>query len=237
MGSMKRCLSVLMSIFLAVPLARAEPLALSRFSAGITEGWQTRAFEGETSYRIMELDGRLVLEGDSVSSASSLYLEREIDLAARPVLEWSWRIVGTPAVADERSRGGDDFAARLYVVAPGEGLMGSPIAISYVWAGQAAAGDSWPNPFTARVMMLALDSGNRNAGAWRTHRRNVQADFLRLFGREVDRLEGIAIMTDSDNSGLRARAWYGDIILHPADCGMACRRADSGEQAVSGSGD
>ena len=42
---------------------------------------------------------RLVLEGDSVSSASSLYLEREIDLAARPVLEWSWRIAGTPAVA------------------------------------------------------------------------------------------------------------------------------------------
>ena len=42
----------------------------------------------------------------------------------------------------------------------------------------------------------------------------MQADFLRLFGREVDRLEGIAIMTDSDNSGLRARAWYGDIILY-----------------------
>ena len=217
MGSVNRCLSVLLSIFLAVPLARAEPLALGQFSAGITEGWQTRAFEGETSYRIVELDGRLVLEGDSISSASSLYLEREIDLAARPVLEWSWRIAGTPEVADERTRGGDDFAARLYVVAPGEGLFGSPIAISYVWAGRAAAGDYWPNPFTSRVMMLALDSGNRNAGAWRTHSRNVRADFLRLFGREVDRLEGIAIMTDSDNSGLKARAWYGDIVLRPAD--------------------
>ncbi len=145
MGLVKRRLSVSMAIFLAVPPARAEPLVLGRFSAGITEGWQTRSFEGETSYRIMELDGRLVLEGDSVSSASSLYLEREIDLAARPVLEWSWRIAGTPAVADERSRGGDDFAARLYVVAPGEGLMGSPIAISYVWAGQATPGPT-PSP-------------------------------------------------------------------------------------------
>ena len=237
MGSVHRCLSVLMSIFLAVPLARAEPLALGQFSAGTTEGWQTRSFEGETSYRIVELDGRLVLEGDSVSSASSLYLEREIDLAARPVLEWSWRIAGTPGVADERTRGGDDFAARLYAVAPGEGLFGSPIAISYVWAGQAAAGDFWPNPFTSRVMMLALDSGNRNAGAWRTHSRNVRADFLRLFGREVNRLEGIAIMTDSDNSGLRARAWYGDIVLHPAGCGTTCRPADGGESAVSGSRD
>ena len=214
MRLVNRCLSVLMLTLLAVPLVRAEPLALGRFSAGITEGWQTREFEGETSYRIVKLNGRRVLEGNSVSSASSFYLEREIDLAARPVLEWSWRIAGTPAVADERSRVGDDFAARLYVVAPGEGWIGLPIAISYVWAGQAAAGESWPNPFTPRVIMLALDSGNQNVGEWRTHRRNVQADFLRLFGREVDRLEGIAIMTDSDNGGLRARAWYGDIILH-----------------------
>ena len=229
MSLVNRCLSVLMLTLLAVPLARAEPLALGRFSAGITEGWQTREFEGETSYRIMKLDGRRVLEGDSVSSASSFYLEREIDLAARPVLEWSWRIVGIPAVADERSRVGDDFAARLYVVAPGEGLIGLPIAISYVWAGQATAGESWPNPFTPRVMMLALDSGNQNVGAWRTHRRNVQADFLRLFGREVERLEGIAIMTDSDNSGLRARAWYGDIILHSVEGGekTECRYAKS----------
>ena len=114
MGLVNRCLSVLMLTLLAVPLVRAEPLALGRFSAGITEGWQTRGFEGETSYRIVKLDGRRVLEGDSISSASSFYLEREIDLAARPVLEWSWRIAGTPAVADERSRVGDDFAARLF---------------------------------------------------------------------------------------------------------------------------
>ena len=66
---MKRCLTVLMSILLAVPLARTEPLAPGQFSAGITPGWQTRAFESETSYRIMELDGWQVLEGDSVSSA------------------------------------------------------------------------------------------------------------------------------------------------------------------------
>ena len=64
-------------------------------------------------------------------------------------------------------------------------------------------------------MMFALDSGKQAAGTWRTHKRDVRVDFLRLFGREVDKLEGIAIMTDSDNSGLGARAWYGDIALRP----------------------
>jgi len=209
----RRCVPIVLAAALAAIPVRAEPLVLGRFSSGDIDGWQVRAFEGETRYRVVELDGRKVLEADSASSASSLYLEREIDLTATPVLEWSWRIEKTPGVTDERTKDGDDFAARVYVVAPGEGIFGLPLGISYVWAGQARVGEFWPNPFTSRVMMFALDSGNGAAGTWRTHKRDVRADFLRLFGRKVDRLEGIAIMTDSDNSGLKARAWYGEIAL------------------------
>ena len=212
---MRRCVPIVLAAALAAIPVRAEPLVLGRFSSGDIDGWQVRAFEGETRYRVVELDGRKVLEADSASSASSLYLEREIDLTATPVLEWSWRIEKTPGVIDERTKDGDDFAARVYVVAPGEGIFGLPLGISYVWAGQARVGEFWPNPFTSRVMMFALDSGNGAAGTWRTHKRDVRADFLRLFGRKVDRLEGIAIMTDSDNSGLKARAWYGEMALRP----------------------
>ena len=208
---MKRWLPVLL-LLVAVP-ARAEPLVLGRFSSGDIAGWEVRKFEGETRYRIVELEGRRVLEADSAASASSLYLEREIDLSETPILEWRWRIEKTPGVGNERIKEGDDFAARVYAVAPGPGMFGLPIAISYVWAGSARIGDAWPNPFTSKVMMFALDSGDGKAGIWRTHRRNVRADFLRLFGRKVDRLEGVAVMTDSDNSGLCARAWYGDIVL------------------------
>ena len=212
---MNRRVSIaLAAVLIALP-AGADPLVLGRFSSGDTDGWQVREFEGETRYRVVELDGRKMLEANSVSSASSLYLERKIDLSETPVLEWSWRIEKPPGVADERTRDGDDFAARVYVVAPGEGIFGLPLGISYVWAGQARVGEFWPNPFTSRVMMFALDSGKGAAGTWRTHKRDVRADFLRLFGRKVDRLEGIAIMTDSDNSGLSARAWYGDLALRP----------------------
>ena len=209
---MKLWLPVLL-LLVAVP-ARAEPLVLGRFSSGDFADWQIRKFEGETRYRIVELEGQRVLEADSAASASSLYLEREIDLVETPILEWRWRIEKTPGVGNERIRDGDDFAARVYVVAPGRGMFGLPIAISYVWAGSARIGDAWPNPFTSKAMMFALDSGDAKARTWRTHRRNVRADFLRLFGRDVDRLEGVAVMTDSDNSGRRARAWYGDIVLH-----------------------
>ncbi|MCY3753024.1 MAG: DUF3047 domain-containing protein [Alphaproteobacteria bacterium] len=199
-------------LFAALPV-RAEPLVLGRFSAGDLKGWQVRHFEGETRYRIVEAGGAGVLEAESAAGASSLYLEREIDLAARPVLEWRWRVEAPLSVSDERAKAGDDFAARVYVVAPGEGMFALPVAISYVWAGSAPVGADWPNPFTSKVRMVAVESGPAHAGAWRTHRRNLREDFRRLFGREVDELEGVAVMTDADNSRQRARAWYGDILL------------------------
>ena len=199
-------------LFATLPL-RAEPLVLGRFSSGDTEGWELRHFEGETRYRIVEAGGSRVLEAQSEAAASSLYLERGIDLAARPVLEWRWRVEAPLSVPDERVKAGDDFAARVYVVAPGEGMFALPIAISYVWAGRAPVGADWPNPFTSKVRMVAVESGPARAGAWRSYRRNVREDFRRLFGRDVDRLEGVAVMTDADNSGQRARAWYGDIVL------------------------
>ena len=204
------------ALLAALPL-RAEPLVLGRFSAGDTEGWQVRDFEGETRYRIVEAGGTRVLEAESDSAASSFYLEREIDLAARPVLEWRWRIEAPLRVPDERVKAGDDFAARVYVVAPGEGLFALPIAISYVWSGSAPVGADWPNPFTSKVRMVAVESGSARAGAWRSYRRNVREDFRRLFGREVDELEGVAVMTDADNSRQRARARYGDILLREED--------------------
>lgn len=200
------------ALLAALPL-RAEPLVLGRFSAGDTEGWQLRHFEGETRYRIVEDGGTRVLEAESAGAASSFYLEREIDLAARPVLEWRWRVEAPLRVPDERVRAGDDFAARVYVVAPGEGLFALPIAISYVWSGSAPVGADWPNPFTSKVRMVAVESGTARAGEWQSHRRNVREDFRHLFGREVGELEGVAVMTDADNSRQRARAWYGDILL------------------------
>ncbi|MDE0048245.1 MAG: DUF3047 domain-containing protein [Rhodospirillales bacterium] len=199
---------------MALP-AHAGPLVLEWPSSGESGDWEIEEFEGETHYRVVEIDGRRVLEADSASTASSLYLEREIDLTETPILAWSWRVDETLAVDDERIKDGDDYAARVYVVASGEGWVDMPRAVNYVWANRSEVGDAWPNPFTSKVMMVAVDSGTGEAGTWRTHRRDVRADFRRLFGMEVDELVGVAVMTDSDNCGQSARAWYGEIAFHP----------------------
>ena len=206
---------MLMALLLAAHPARAEPLVLEWPTPGDIGDWDVKEFEGETHYHVLEVDGRRVLEAHSVSTASSLFLEREIDLTRTPILEWSWRIEKPMAVKNEQIKEGDDFAARLYVVAPGEGWFGMPRAINYVWTNRTRIGDAWPNPFASEVMMVAVESGHGNAGTWRTYRRDVRADFRRLFGMDVNELEGIAVMTDSDNSRQSARAWYGEISLHP----------------------
>jgi len=210
-----RCAPCLLALLLAAAPAHAGPLVLAWPSAGNDRGWEVEEFEGETRYRVLGMDGQRVLEADSNATASSLYLKREIDIGATPILEWSWLIEKPLAVDDERIKAGDDFAARVYVVAPGEGMFALPRAISYVWANRAEVGESWPNPFTSKVMMVAMDTGDAAAGTWRTHRRDVRADFLRLFDMEVEELEGIAVMTDSDNCGQSARAWYGEMAFHP----------------------
>ena len=212
---MTRCVPVLLVLLLVALPARAEPLVLAWPTPSDIGDWDVKEFEGETHYHVLEVDGRRVLEAHSVSTASSLFLEREIDLTATPILKWSWRIEKPMAVKNERIKEGDDFAARLYVVAPGEGWFGMPRAINYVWTNRTRIGDAWPNPFASEVMMVAVESGHGNAGTWRTYRRDVRADFRRLFGMDVDELEGIAVMTDSDNSRQSARAWYGEISLHP----------------------
>ena len=139
---MMRSAPILLALSLAAVPVRAEPLVLTWPSPDDSGDWEEEEFEGETRYRVVELDGRRVLEAESVATASSLYLEREIDLTATPVLEWRWRIEKPLSLPDERIKDGDDFAARVYAVASGEGWFSLPITINYVWAGEAQVDDA-----------------------------------------------------------------------------------------------
>lgn len=193
--------------------AAADSIVLGRFSAGDLSAWEAKSFVGETAYRLVDGRDGKILEAVSRASASGLILERRIDLTATPVLAWRWRVSGPVNPPDEKTRDGDDFAARIYFVTPGQGLFSLPKSISYVWASRQPVGSSWPNPYTDNVRMVAVDSGSRHVGEWRSHRRNLREDFRTLFGRDITEITHVAIMTDTDNSGLSAHSWYGDIRL------------------------
>ncbi|MDQ2695367.1 MAG: DUF3047 domain-containing protein [Pseudomonadota bacterium] len=199
--------------FLVLAAAAGSVVEVGRFSAGRLEGWKTESFAGQTRYRLVTDGTRQVLRADSDGAASAFYREIKVDLARTPYLSWSWRIDSVIEGIDERSQAGDDFPARVYVVVSGGLRFWKTRALIYVWANAAPPGSAWNNPFTANARVLVLRSGNRLAGRWVEEKRNVRDDFRRLFGGDIDHIDGVAVMTDADNSGRRATAWYGDIAF------------------------
>jgi hypothetical protein len=180
---------------------------IGRFSAGDLSQWQPKSFKGETRYTLR--DGTLCAESEA--SASGLFRELRVDLGASPVLHWSWQLGRAPATGDERSKPGDDYAARVYVVFSGGALFWRTRAINYVWSASQPVGTEWPNAFTANARMIAVESGTVRAGEWVEEQRDVRADFRRLFGDEPPAVDAVALMTDTDNGGGSAAACYGDI--------------------------
>ncbi|AJE02958.1 DUF3047 domain-containing protein [Geobacter pickeringii] len=208
---------IILVILLAATAAAAAVTVVGRFSAGDLSGWEEQTFRGKkkTRYTLVTEGERTVLRAESHGSASGLIRKVAFDPAASPILRWSWKIAGTVKKGDERTKEGDDYAARIYVVFP-RTFFWQTRAINYIWANRLPKGKSLPNAFApGNVMMVAVESGGELAGTWRWEQRNIREDYLRLFGEEPPKAGGVALMTDSDNTGEEALAWYGDITLSP----------------------
>jgi hypothetical protein len=188
-----------------------DRIDIARFSQGDLGGWQRKVFSGETVYTLRETDKQTTLFAQSQSSASGLFREVSIDLNKTPILNWNWKIDNILTGNDERTKAGDDYPARIYVVFSSGMLFWRTRAINYVWSNHQPVDSSWRNAFTSNAGMIAVQSGTEHVGRWMKQSRDVRADYRRIFGEEPGQVDAVAIMTDTDNTGAAATAWYGDI--------------------------
>ena len=209
---MKRILLLLPFLFLYAPL-RADTLKIGAFGGEGLAGWEERSFKGNTLYSLVALDGRRVVHAVSEGAASGMFREMRIDLDKNPWLNWSWRVEKLLPGRDERSRGGDDYPARIYVVFSGGLFFWKTRALNYVWSGSQAPGTTWPNAYTGNAVMLSVETGAKNLGGWMSYRRNIKEDARRYLGEDYRYVDAVAIMTDTDNGGGQASAYYGDIYF------------------------
>jgi hypothetical protein len=209
----KRALPMLMfaGFWSVVALAGAMNVTVGNFSGGDLDGWTVHSFQGTTSYRLVTQDGRQVLEADSKGTASGLVREIRVDLENLPYLNWSWRVDDVLNGIDERTKAGDDYPARVYVVVSGGIAFWRTRTLIYVWSSRQPAGSTWENAFTGNARVMALQSGKGTG--WATERRDVRADFKTCFNDDISFIDAVAIMTDTDNSKQAAMAWYGDIFF------------------------
>ena len=180
---------------------------------GDAAGWEEKVFSGKTLYETVRLDGRAVLRATSRGTASGLYRRLQVDLEKTPFLNWTWRVDATLGDIDERTRAGDDYSARVYVIRSHPVFVWRTRAVNYVWASARTEGETWPNAYTDSARHVAVRSGDGHAGQWVGERRDVRADFRALFGEDVRYVDAVAIMTDTDNTGASAVAYYADVTF------------------------
>ncbi|MDI6797548.1 MAG: DUF3047 domain-containing protein [Desulfatibacillaceae bacterium] len=204
----------LLAAIAAIPPTVAQPrrIVIDDFAAGLNSNWQEKSFVGHTIYTVVEDQGRHSLEAKSEATASGLFYKIEYEPAEYPVLKWSWKVEGVIEDGDVRYKQSDDCPARIYVVFPSL-LFWRTRALCYIWANKAPVGAFIPNPHVKSTIMIVVQSGQENAGQWMDQQADIVADFRRAFGQDPPKAGAIALMTDADNTGSRARAWYGPISI------------------------
>ena len=159
----------------------AEELVIGNFSIEGLAGWERKSFKGSTEYRLTRENDTTVVNATSQGAASGLVKKVSFDPKRYRYLRWSWKILHTISGGDEKTKAGDDYAARIYVVFPGKYFWQTK-AINYIWANHLNTEDSIPNAYTSSAIMLAVQSEPNNAGQWDAEKRDTFADYKSLFG-------------------------------------------------------
>jgi len=201
---------LLILVFSAVS-ADSDTIEVGNFAEAGLAGWSEKSFKGETEYKIVEDSGQKVLQAKSQGAASGLVFETEYDPQDFPVLTWRWKVANTLVKGDSRTKAGDDYAARVYVVFP-HWFFPKTKTLNYIWANRLPKDSVQTNAYLNNAIMISVESGNEKVGEWVSVRRNIIDDYRRAFGEDPPKIGAIAIMTDTDNTGESALAWYGDII-------------------------
>lgn len=227
-------------LLLVKPAYSNEVITIGNFSkhdiSSITpKDWQPLIFDNidsQTAYYLDRDKNTVIFKAVSNASASGYLKKVSINPKEFPILNWKWKIKNTLKAADINTKDGDDYPARIYItfeydmerlsgwesfkVGLYKSLHGEypPLAVlNYVWDNKQPIGYSTANAYTDRVQMIVSQSGNAQVGKWVTQEVNIYEDYKRVFGEAPLKITAIAIMTDTDNTGESATAYYGDIQL------------------------
>jgi hypothetical protein len=181
-------------------------------------------------FEVTASEGTRVLQVIADAAASSLTLPLATQVDDTTALTWRWKVTNVIQQGDIATKSGDDFAARLYVFfdLPLESLSlaqrtklrlarwlhGEQVpsaALCYVWGNTEAVGTSAWNAYTDRVRVVVLRNAGDAVGEWQGESRTVAADFEQAFGIPAPAVTGLAVAADTDQTGERVTAWFGDI--------------------------
>lgn len=211
--------AILGSMFLVPNLFAQDStyVLMGEFQKDWDKVWVERTFSGkQTKYEVIAEDdsSNLVLEASSAKSASGLWHMLNIKTGSRGKITWRWKVEkALSGNISEKTKKGDDYAARVFVVFEPHFISWKTRAICYVWAAKQPVGSKYRNPYAGSVQTIVVQSGGENDGKWITEERNFVKDYKKAFGKEPEMVTAVAIMVDTDNTGQEAFTRFDDIAL------------------------
>ncbi len=215
-------------------------IEVGKFSASKAGGklpsdWKPLVFkkiEKHTTYTLVKDDGKVVVKAVAKASASGITREIEINPKEYPVVQWRWKVSNILKKGNVKRKDGDDYPARIYIAFKYDpsklnvaekakyeavkklyGQSPPHAAINYIWESTAPKGTIVPSPYSDRVRMIVVESGKAKLNQWVSEERNIYEDYKTAFREDPPLIAGVAIMTDTDNTGESASAYYGDILF------------------------
>ena len=211
------------------------PFSAAAAGARLPAPWRIVTLAGverATQYALVADGASVVLRADAHAAMASITHPLRVDARNARFIRWRWKISNVLKQSDLRSKTGDDFPARVYVLFDFDssrlsvlqrarlylarkryGVEVPSAALCYVWDGKAPVGTSVWSPYTDRVRVIVVESGSQHLDRWREVQRDLVADFRSAFGEDPPAISGVAIASDTDNTGESVSALFGDIRL------------------------
>tara|TARA_B110000090_G_scaffold156905_1_gene172552 strand:+ start:197 stop:844 length:648 start_codon:yes stop_codon:yes gene_type:complete len=172
-----------------------------------------KKYKGETEWTLGSNENGNFIKAEAEGKGSGLGKEVLIDLIKTPFINITWKVEKDLSGILENSKKGHDYAARVFVIKKTGSTALSNRAINYVFSSNNKVGENWPSPYTKKSIDYVLSSTKNNLNTWVTVKANVKDDFMKLHGIAVSDISGVAIMTDTDNSKLKAISYYQNIYF------------------------
>ena len=213
---MKIILKFLVIIFLSIEISTADEISAFEFTESELSKLEVRKVRGadnNTNYSVGSNERGNFLKAVADNAASGLGKEVKINLNETPFINITWKVEKDLSGIKENSKKGHDFAARVFVIKKTGATPLSNRAINYVFSSNNEIGFNSPSPYTKRSIDNVLSTTKNNLNKWVTVKANVKEDFKKFHDLDVNELDGLAIMSDTDNSKLRAIAYFQNIYF------------------------
>ena len=209
----KNFLTILLASIIFSNGTYAEKITVFDFTSNELETLQVKRVKGETTWSLDSNENGNFIKAEAEGKGSGLGKEIKIDLLKTPFINITWKVEKDLSGIVENSKKGHDYAARVFVIKKTGSTPLSNRAINYVFSSNNNVGENWPSPYTKKSIDYVLSTTKDNLNTWVTVKTNVKEDFLKLLGLELNDISGVAIMTDTDNSKLKAISYYQDIYF------------------------